>query len=111
MTANPRCEACPIEGPACRSYPVLCAHYARDPERYAPIVAQVNGAEPPPPAPPRKLLPLRVARRAMKIGHKSCFYASPCGCAGGGAFCHRLARVVDVPDCAECLDLDTGESR
>jgi hypothetical protein len=56
------------------------------------------------PDPDRARLPLAVSLRALKVGHRKCFYATPCGCAGGGARCHHLGRVVALHDCVACLE-------
>lgn len=43
-----RCEHCPVpEGEECKSYPALCANFARNPERWRPVLDRINDHLPP----------------------------------------------------------------
>lgn len=53
--------------------------------------------------PTRPRRPLSTSLKAMRIGHRNCLYSSRCGCAGGGARCHHMGRVVSLNDCVDCL--------
>lgn len=78
----------------------VCNRSRVGPGPATPPAAPAPGPEPP----PRKPIPLVVARKLLRTAHAECFYATRCGCAGGGARCHHLGRIVTLHDCAGCLE-------